>query len=163
MPGLIFRETRRYQYLLVRSEGRWVSLHLCRFFVVYVIFMLFCYIYHFFVMQEYLMDMCSLCADVGPVKPADYVRNRHRPRPGDTPTAAGGLAVAGYLLAGEAERVLRWVEGNFIVLTRTVPMAEIEDLPPSMQPHVVGAPQTCVWLFPRLANAVDQYNRVHRP
>jgi hypothetical protein len=68
MPGLIFRETLRYQYLLVRSEGRWVSLHLCSFFVVYVIFMLFCYIYHFFfVMPEYLTDMCSLCADVGPV------------------------------------------------------------------------------------------------
>jgi hypothetical protein len=66
MSGLIFREARRYQYLLVRCKGRWVSLHLYSFFVVYVIFMLFCYIYHFFVMPEYLTDICSLCADVGP-------------------------------------------------------------------------------------------------
>jgi hypothetical protein len=125
--------------------------------------MLFCYIYHFFVMPEYLMDMCSLCADVGPVWPTDYVRNRHRPRPGAAPTVAGGPAVAGDLPAGEAERVLRWVERNFTALTRTVPMAEIEDLPPSMQPHVVGAPRTWVRLFRRLAHVVDQYNKAHRP
>jgi hypothetical protein len=40
----------------------------------------------------------------------------------------------------EAERVLRQVEYNFTTLTRTMPMAEIEGLPPSMQPHVVGVP-----------------------
>jgi hypothetical protein len=114
-------------------------------------------------MPEYLTDMCSLCADVGPVRPADYARNRRRPRPGAAPAAAGGPTVAGDLPAGEAERVLRRVERNFTALTRTVPMAEIEDLPPSMQPHVVGAPRTWVRLFRRLANAVDQYNRAHRP
>jgi hypothetical protein len=74
MPGLISRETLRYQYLLVRSEGRWVSLHLCSFFffllnicnfyVVFVIYII------FFVIPEYLTDMCSLCADVGPVRPS---------------------------------------------------------------------------------------------
>jgi hypothetical protein len=107
--------------------------------------------------------MCSLCADVGPVRPADYARNIRRPRPGAAPAAAGGPTVAGDLPAGEAERVLRRVERNFTALTRMVPMAEIEDLPPSMQPHVVGAPRTWVRLFRRLANAVDQYNRAHRP
>jgi hypothetical protein len=72
----------------------------------YVIFMLFFYIYHFFV-PEYLTDMCLLCADVGPVRPVDYARNRHRPRPGAAPAAAGGPTTAGELPAGEAERVLR--------------------------------------------------------
>ena len=84
--------------------------------------------------------MCLLCVDVGPVRPADYARNKHRPRPGTTPTAAGGLAVVGELPVGKAESVLRRVEKNFTSLTRTIPMAKIEDLPPSMQPHVVGAP-----------------------
>jgi hypothetical protein len=107
--------------------------------------------------------MGSLCADVGLVRPIDYARNRCRPRPGAAPAATGGPTVAGYLPAREAERVLRWVERNFVVLTRMVPMAEIEDLPPSMQPHVVGAPQMWVRLFQHLANVVDQYNRAHRP
>jgi hypothetical protein len=57
------------------------------------------------------------------------------------PVAIGGPPV------GEAERVLRWVEQNLTALTCTVPMAEIEDLPPSMQPHVVGVPRTWVQLF----------------
>jgi hypothetical protein len=86
-----------------------------------------------------------------------------RPRPGAAPAAARGPTLAGDLPSWEAERVLRRVKHNFTALTRTVPMAEIEDLPPSMQPHVVGAPQTWVQLFRRLANAVDQYNRAHRP
>jgi hypothetical protein len=47
-------------------------------------------------------------------------------------------AVAGNLPAGEAERVLRRIEQNFTALTRTVPMAEIEDLPPSMQTSCCG-------------------------
>jgi hypothetical protein len=51
------------------------------------------------------MDMCSLCADVGPVQPTNYARNRRRPWPG----AAGGLAVARDLPVGEDERVLRRV------------------------------------------------------
>jgi hypothetical protein len=102
---------------------------------------MFFYIYHFFI-PKYLTDICLLCADVGPMQPTDYARNRHHPQPGDTPTTTGGLAAVGELLAGEAERVLRRVEQNFSSLTCTVPMEEIEDLPPSMQPHVVGAPRT---------------------
>jgi hypothetical protein len=48
-----------------------------------------------------------LYADVGPVRHADYARNRRHPRPEVTATATGGAAVAGNLPAGEAERVLR--------------------------------------------------------
>jgi hypothetical protein len=95
-------------------------------------------------MPEYLTDKRLLHADVGPVQPADYARNRRCPRPEAAAAAAGGAAVAGNLPAREAERVLRRVERNFTTLTRTVPMVEIEDLPPSMQPHVVGAPRTWV-------------------
>jgi hypothetical protein len=68
------------------------------------------------------------------------VRIKRHPWPGAVPTTAGGPQIVGELLVGEAERVLRGVEKNFTSLTRIVPMAEIEDLPPSMQPHVVGAP-----------------------
>jgi hypothetical protein len=114
-------------------------------------------------MPKYLMNIYSLCADVGPMRPADYARNRRRPRLGAAPSAAGGPIVAGYLPVGEAERILRWVERNFTALTRTVPMAEIEDLPPSIQPHVVGTPQMWIRLFWHLANAMDQYNRAHKP
>jgi hypothetical protein len=114
-------------------------------------------------MPEYLTDKCLLHAYVGPVRPVDYAWNRRRPRPKVVVAATGGAAVARNLSAGEAERVLRRVEWNFTVLTRTVLMAEIEDLPPSMQPHVVGAPRTWVRLFRHLARAVDDYNRAHRP
>jgi hypothetical protein len=38
-----------------------------------------------------------LNAYVGPVRPADYVRNRHRPRPKVPAAATGGAAVAGNL------------------------------------------------------------------
>ena len=107
------------------------------------------------------MGECLLHADVGPMRPADYARNRRRPWPEAATAAIGGVAVAGNLPAGEAERVLRQIERNFNVLTRTVLMAEIEDLPPSMQTHVVGAPRTWVRLFRRLA--VHDYNRAHRP
>jgi hypothetical protein len=112
---------------------------------------------------KYLTDMCSLCANVGPVQPTNYARNRRCPRPGVIPTTAGGPIVGGDLPAGEDERLLRRFERNFIALTRMVPMAEIEDMPPSMQPHVVGAPQMWVRLFRRLSNAVEKYNRAHRP
>jgi hypothetical protein len=104
-----------------------------------------------------------LHADVGPVRPVDYAWNRRRPRPEAAAAAAGGVAVMGNLLAGEAKRVLRRIERNFTVLTRTIPMAEIEDLPPSMQTHVVGAPRTWVRLFRCLAQDVHDYNRAHRP
>jgi len=100
---------------------------------------------------------------VGPVRPVDYARNKRRPWLEAATATARGPAVAGNLLAGEAERVLRRIEWNFTALTRTVSMAEIEDLPPSMQTHVVGAPRTWVRLFRHLAHAVDDYNRAHRP
>ena len=58
-------------------------------------------------MPKYLTDICLLHADVGPVRPTDYARNRHHPRLGAIAAAAGGTAVAGELPAGEAERVLR--------------------------------------------------------
>jgi hypothetical protein len=114
-------------------------------------------------MPEYLTDICLLHADLGLVRPADYARNKHRPRLGAVTTAAGGLAVVGDLPAEEAERVLRRFEWNFTALTRTVLMAGIGDLPPSMQPHVVGVPRMWVRLFRCLAHAVDHYNRAHRP
>jgi hypothetical protein len=95
-------------------------------------------------MPEYLTGKRLLYADVRPVRPADYAQSMHCPWLEAVAAAAGGAAVAGNLPVGEAERVLRQIERNFTVLTRTVPMAEIEDLPPSMQPHVVGAPQTWV-------------------
>jgi hypothetical protein len=53
------------------------------------------------------MDMCLLCADVGPVRPIDYGRNKRRPWPGATPVAAGGPPPTGDLPVGEADRVLR--------------------------------------------------------
>jgi hypothetical protein len=104
-----------------------------------------------------------LHADVGPMRPADYAWNRHRPRPEAAAAATRGAAVVGNLPAGEAKRVLRQIERNFTALTRTVPMAEIEDLPPSMQTHFVGAPRTWVRLFRHLSQAVHDYNRAHRP
>ena len=79
----------------------------------------------------------------------------HRPQLGATPAAAGGPTTVGELPVGEDDRVLRRVERKFTSLTRTVPMEEIEDLPPSMQPHVVGAPRMWVQLFQHLKNAID--------
>ena len=86
--------------------------------------------------------MCLLCAYVGLMRPTYYAINKRCPRPGAAPAAVGGPKAAGELPVGEAERVLRQVDRNFTSLTRTIPMVEIEDLPPSMQPHVVGAPRT---------------------
>jgi hypothetical protein len=73
-------------------------------------------------------------------------RNRRRPRPEAAAAAARGAAVAGNPPAGEAERALGRIERNFTELTRTIPMIEIEDLPPSMQTHMVGLPRTWVLL-----------------
>ena len=91
-----------------------------------------------------------LLADVGPVRPTNFARNRRRPQPETAVVAARGAAVAGNPLAGEAERALGRIERNFTELTRTVPMIEIEDLPPSMQTHMVGLPRTWVRLFRHL-------------
>ena len=48
-----------------------------------------------------------LHADVGPMRPADYAWNRHRPWPEVADAVAGGATVARNCLAGEAKRVLR--------------------------------------------------------
>jgi hypothetical protein len=104
-----------------------------------------------------------LRAIVGPVRPADYAQNRCRPRPEAATPATGGAAVAGNLLAREDERVLRLIERNFTMLTRTVPMAEIEDLLPSLQTHIVWVPRTWVRLFRCLGQVVFEYNMAHRP
>jgi hypothetical protein len=95
-------------------------------------------------MPEYLTGTRLLHADVGPVRPVDYAWNRHCRQPEAVASATEGATVAGNLPSREAERVLRQVERNITALTRIVPMAEIEDLPPSMQPHVVGAPRMWV-------------------
>jgi hypothetical protein len=104
----------------------------------YLIFMSF-YIYHFFCIPEYLTLTYLLCTYVGPVHPVDFSRTRRHPRP------------------------LRRIERNLTTLTRTVPMVEIEDLPPSMQPHVVEVPWTWVHLFRHLANVVVHYVRANMP
>jgi hypothetical protein len=98
------------------------------------------YIYHFFSIPEYLITTYLLCADVGIVHPTNFERTRRPPRPEVRLAAAGGPIAGGGPPAREAERVLIWVERNLTVLTCTVPMVEIEDLPPSMQNHVVGVP-----------------------
>jgi hypothetical protein len=78
---------------------------------------------------------------VGPVHLTDFVRTWKHPRPEVVPVAVVTPATAaGGPLAREVERVLRRVEQNLNVLTCTMPMVEIEDIPPSMQPHVVGFP-----------------------
>jgi hypothetical protein len=100
---------------------------------------------------------------VGPVRPTDFARTRHHPRERSGPTGAGGPTAAGGPPAREAERVLRRVERNLTTLTHAVSMAEIEDLPPAMQPHVVGVPRTWVQLFRHLANIVVHYSRANRP
>jgi hypothetical protein len=100
--------------------------------------------------------------DVGPVRPANFARNRRRPRPAAAVAAAGGAAVAGNPPAGQAERVLRQIEQNFTELTRTVPMIEIEDMPIPMQGYMVGLPRTWVRLFRRLGRAVRDFNRANR-
>jgi hypothetical protein len=102
-----------------------------------------------------------LHVDVGPVRPANFARNRRRPWPEAATAAARGATVAGNPPAGEAERALGRIEWNFTELTHTVPMIEIEDLPPSMQTHMVGLPQTWVRLF-RWLGCWNCFYRQHR-
>jgi hypothetical protein len=104
-----------------------------------------------------------LHADVGPVRPANFARNRRCPRPEAAAAAARGVAVAGNPPTGEAERALRQIKQNFTELTCTMPMIEIEDMPIPMQRHMVGLPRTWVRLFRRLGRDVRDYNRAHRP
>jgi hypothetical protein len=108
--------------------------------------------------------MYLLCTDVGLVHPIDFSRTSRCPQPEAEPTVTTGpAAVAGGPPAGEAERVLRRVEWNLTTLTRAVPMVEIEDLPPVMQPHVVRVPQTWVQLFRHMENTVFHNGRENKP
>jgi hypothetical protein len=109
--------------------------------------------------------MYLLCTDVGPVRQEDFVRSRWRPRPEVAPAVATGPAVVatGGPPAEEAERVLRQVEQNLIVLTRTMHMVKIKDLHPSMQLRVLGVPWTWVQLFQRLENVIVHYGRAKMP
>jgi hypothetical protein len=108
--------------------------------------------------------MYLLCIDVELVYLADFSRTRRHPRPEAGPAiAVGPIETTGGNPVREAEKVLRRVEWNLTALTRTVPMVGIEDLPPSMQPHVVGVPWTWVQLFQRLENIIVHYGRANRP
>jgi hypothetical protein len=132
-------------------------------FLSYLIFSFFLYI-SFLYVPKYLTTMYLLCTDVGPVCPAEFARMRWHPRLEGAPTAVVGLAVeVGEPPAREAERVLIQVERNLTALTHTVPMAEIEDLPPSMQLHVVGLPRTWVHLFQHSENVFVPYGRANKP
>ena len=107
--------------------------------------------------------MYLLCVDVGLVHPAEFTRTRWCPRPEAGPTIVGGPIAVGGPLAGEAEKILRQVEQNLTMLTCAVPMAEIEDLLPSMTPHVVGVPRTWVQLFWHFSNVGVHYGKANRP
>jgi hypothetical protein len=62
MQGSIFPEIQRYQCLLVRSEGRWVSLHLSSFFVCICNFYVFLIYISCFCITEFLMgEHCVAC------------------------------------------------------------------------------------------------------
>jgi len=100
------------------------------------------------------MDL--LCTDVGPVHPVDFSRTRQCLRPEAVPATVVGPAAT----ATEGPPA---VEHNLTTLTHAVPMAEIEDLPPSMHPHVVGMPWTWVQLFQCLENIIVHYGRANRP
>jgi hypothetical protein len=117
----------------------------------------------FFMCIRVLTTMYLLCKDVGPVHPRDFMRTGRNPQPEAVPAAANRPTTTGGPPAEEDERVLRRVEKNLTTITHTVPMAEIEDLPPSMQHHVVGVPRTLVQIFQHLENVIIHYSRANRP
>ena len=63
--------------------------------------------------------------------------------------------------APELDVSLRGVERNLTRLTTHVSMTNVEDLPLCMQRHVIGMPQSWVWLFKRVATIVVCYQDVH--
>ena len=63
--------------------------------------------------------------------------------------------------AGDTKRTLNNVQRHLARLSCRVPMAEIEDLPPDMQRHVVGMPRDWVRVFRRVANAIVTYLYAH--
>jgi hypothetical protein len=83
---------------------------------------------------------------VGPVRPIDFSKTRWCPQPEAVPATVFGPTVVAAVVGGpsvkEAEIFLRQVERNLTALTHVVPMAEIEDLPRLMKPHVFGVPWT---------------------
>jgi len=87
---------------------------------------------------------------VGQVHTTNFARTRRHPHP--NVRAVGGPQ------PGEAKRFLRWVEKNLTALTRALPMAKLEDLPPSMQPHIVGVLQTWVQHFWHLEKVFVHYS-----
>jgi hypothetical protein len=82
-----------------------------------------------------------LYTDVGLVRLTDLPRTKRRPLEQTKPR---GVVVVAGPSSIEAERVLRWVERNLTSLTRSMLIVVIEDIPPSMQPHVVGVPKAWV-------------------
>jgi hypothetical protein len=110
-----------------------------------------------------MTSMYLLCTDVGPLCPVDLARTQQCPRLEVEPTVANGPTTIGGPPAGDSKRVLRQVERNLVVVTHTIPMDEIKDLPLSMQPHVVGVPWTWVHIFWHLANCIIHYSRANRP
>ena len=54
----------------------------------------------------------------------------------------------------DVERTLQRIHTNFVRLTHRVPMAQVKELPKTMQHQVEGVPQAWMWLFQRLARAV---------
>ena len=63
--------------------------------------------------------------------------------------------------AADAERTLNNVQRHLARLSYQVSMAEIEDLPPDMQRHVVGMPRDWVCVFRRVATAIVSYLAAH--
>ena len=65
-------------------------------------------------------DIYHLCADVGPRRPEGVPRHRRRGRGDD-------------IMGVDVEQTLQSIHTNFMRLTHTVPMAQVEDIPEAMQ------------------------------
>ena len=73
------------------------------------------------------MTICHVYADVGPRRPDGFPHHRQRERGDD-------------IVGVDEERMLQNIHTNFVRLTHTIPMAQVEDLPEAMQRQVVGVP-----------------------
>ena len=62
------------------------------------------------------------------------------------------------MIDGDAERILKNVQGNLSRLNHRILMVQVEDLPDTMQRHVVGVPRPWVRLLKCLENTVVCYN-----
>ena len=71
-------------------------------------------------------EIYHLCAYVGPRRPEGFPHHRWR-RIGDD------------IMGVDVEQMLQRIHTNFVRLTHSVPMAQVEDLPEAMQRQVVGA------------------------